>query len=110
MQLHPRFLHLRNLTNLSPHSFPHSFSQPSLVPLQAVCEIIMLERMLDGVVKGEYSLGWALLPLFRVAGAQPGLPAGVALDPQPGRPLSVPLVSGTPRYLLFRCVWVSWCV
>ena len=35
-------------------------------PLQAVVEIIMLERMLDGVIKGEYSLGWALLPLFRV--------------------------------------------
>lgn len=28
----------------------------------------MLERMLDGVIKGEYSLGWALLPLFRVRG------------------------------------------
>ena len=27
----------------------------------------MLERMLDGVIKGEYSLGWALLPLFRVS-------------------------------------------
>ena len=26
----------------------------------------MIERMLDGVIKGEYSLGWALLPLFRV--------------------------------------------
>jgi len=33
---------------------------------QAVVEVIMLERMLDGVIKGEYSLGWALLPLFRV--------------------------------------------
>eukprot|EP00955_Chlamydomonas_euryale_P068191 360045-Chlamydomonas_euryale.AAC.15 len=69
----------------------------------AVVEIIMLERMLDGVVKGEYSLGWALLPLFRVAAGQPGAPAGVELDPQPGKPLSVPLVQGTPRYLLFRC-------
>ena len=33
------------------------------------------------------------------------MPAGVALDPQPGKPLSVPLVSGTPRYLLFRNVF-----
>ncbi len=32
----------------------------------AVVEVILLERMLDGVVKGRYSLGWALLPLFRV--------------------------------------------
>ena len=34
----------------------------------AVVEVIMLERMLDGVVKGQDSLGWALLPLFRVGG------------------------------------------
>lgn len=27
------------------------------------------ERMLDGVVKGQYSLGWALLPLFKVCSA-----------------------------------------
>jgi nephrocystin-4 len=60
-----------------------------------VVEIIMVERMLDGVVKGEYSLGWALLPLFRVSGGTPG-------EAEAGRPLSVPLVSGTPRYLLFR--------
>ena len=40
--------------------------------------------------------------LKQVAGPAPGVPAGVALDPQPGKPLSVPLVSGTPRYLLFR--------
>ena len=66
----------------------------------------MLERMLDGVVKGQYSLGWALLPLFKVAAPQPGImggPAGVTLDSMPGKPLSVPMVSGTPRYLLFRC-------
>jgi nephrocystin-4 len=31
-----------------------------------VVEIIMLERMMDGVIKGEYSLGWALLPMFKV--------------------------------------------
>lgn len=37
----------------------------------AVVEVIMLERMLDGVVKGRYSMGWAQLPLFRV-----GLGAG----------------------------------
>jgi hypothetical protein len=39
---------------------------------------------------------------MQVAGPSPGMPAGVALDPQAGKPLSVPLVSGTPRYLLFR--------
>lgn len=33
----------------------------------AVVEVIMLERMLDGVVKGQFSLGWAMLPLFRVS-------------------------------------------
>lgn len=32
----------------------------------AVVEVIMMERGLDGVVKGRYSLGWALLPLFQV--------------------------------------------
>lgn len=36
----------------------------------AVVEVIMLERMLDGVVKGRYSMGWAQLPLFRVSGEQ----------------------------------------
>ena len=42
---------------------------------------------------------------LQVSGPSPGMPAGVALDPQPGKPLSVPLVSGTPRYLLFRNVY-----
>ena len=35
----------------------------------AVVEVILVERGLDGVVKGQYVLGWALLPLFRVCGA-----------------------------------------
>lgn len=37
----------------------------------AVVEVIMLERMLDGVIKGRYSLGWALLPLFKVRQPDP---------------------------------------
>jgi hypothetical protein len=32
----------------------------------AVVEVIMVERGKDGVVKGQYSLGWALLPMFQV--------------------------------------------
>lgn len=36
----------------------------------AMVEVILVERMLDGVVHGQYSLGWALLPLFRVRGAR----------------------------------------
>lgn len=73
----------------------------------AVVEVIMQERMLDGVVKGQYSLGWALLPLFRVGAPPPGaLPGQVALDTSAwGKPLSVPLVAGTPRYLLMRSVY-----
>ncbi|GFR44041.1 hypothetical protein Agub_g5201 [Astrephomene gubernaculifera] len=75
----------------------------------AVVEVIMLERMLDGVVKGQYSLGWALLPLFRVSqgAVSPGAPlsSGMQLDSAPGRPLAVPLMAGTPRYLLFRNVY-----
>lgn len=36
----------------------------------------------------------------------PGAPvSSVALDSAPGRPLAVPLVAGTPRYLLFRNVY-----
>lgn len=98
----------------------------------AVVEIIMLERMLDGVVKGRYSLGWALLPLFQVSqrwvrGAAPHQLAALApsscLAPWPhsfaggcmslqvgavapgtSTPQIVPMVSGTPRYLLMRSV------
>lgn len=33
---------------------------------QAVVEVILVERMNDGVVRGRYSLGWATLPLFKV--------------------------------------------
>lgn len=47
-------------------------NSPVCAAAQAVVEIIMLERMPDGVVRGEYSLGWALLPLFRVRGAGRG--------------------------------------
>ncbi|GLC73822.1 hypothetical protein PLESTF_001424700 [Pleodorina starrii] len=75
----------------------------------AVVEIIMLERMLDGVVKGQYSLGWALLPLFRVSQnpLPPGAPvvSGMQLDDVPGRPMAARLMAGTPRYLLFRNVF-----
>eukprot|EP00798_Chlamydomonas_sp_ICE-L_P030494 gene30494-35512_t len=58
----------------------------------AVVEVIMLERMIDGVVKGQYSLGWALLPLFKVAAPQPGIAGagGVMLDSMPGKPCSYP--------------------
>ncbi|KXZ51260.1 hypothetical protein GPECTOR_13g747 [Gonium pectorale] len=75
----------------------------------AVVEVIMLERMLDGVVKGQYSLGWAMMPLFRVSQnpLPPGAPvaSSIQLDSAPGRPLAVPLMAGTPRYLLFRNVF-----
>ncbi|KAG2438730.1 hypothetical protein HXX76_005275 [Chlamydomonas incerta] len=75
----------------------------------AVVEVIMLERMLDGVVKGQYSLGWALLPLFRVSQhpVPPGAPVtgSIQMDSSVGRPLSAPLMAGTPRYLLFRNVY-----
>ncbi|GFH08645.1 uncharacterized protein HaLaN_03636, partial [Haematococcus lacustris] len=73
----------------------------------AVVEVILLERMLDGVVRGQYSMGWALLPLFRVGvGAAGSLGGDVTLDALgSGKPLSVPLVGGTPRYLLLRHVY-----
>ncbi|GFH23920.1 uncharacterized protein HaLaN_21615, partial [Haematococcus lacustris] len=73
----------------------------------AVVEVILLERMLDGVVRGQYSMGWALLPLFRVGvGAGGSLGGAVTLDALgSGKPLSVPLVGGTPRYLLLRHVY-----
>ncbi|GIL84279.1 hypothetical protein Vretimale_15928 [Volvox reticuliferus] len=75
----------------------------------AVVEVIMLERMLDGVVKGQYSLGWALLPLFRVSQnpLPPGAPvvSSMQLDDVPGRPMAARLMAGTPRYLMFRNVY-----
>jgi hypothetical protein len=39
----------------------------------AVVEMIMMERSADGVVKGRYALGWALLPLFQVGNMHAGL-------------------------------------
>ena len=50
-----------------------------------------------------------LLPLPSPQVAAPvnqfGVPMDVQLDTQPGKPLAVPLVAGTPRYLLFRNVY-----
>eukprot|EP00967_Tisochrysis_lutea_P124092 scaffold207192_cov19-Tisochrysis_lutea.AAC.3 len=37
----------------------------------AVVEVIMMERSADGVVKGRYALGWALLPLYQVLKDRP---------------------------------------
>lgn len=35
----------------------------------------------------------------------PGMVPNIVLDSMPGKPLSVPMVAGTPRYLLFRNVY-----
>lgn len=50
---------------------------------QAVVEVILVERMNDGVVRGRYSLGWATLPLFKV---------------RPFATTSGPKVGGQPHY------------
>jgi hypothetical protein len=60
-------------------------------------ELIMVERDAAGQSAGQFSVGWAQLPLFSDAARQhhtPGSQAAAA---------TAQLMSGTPRYLLFRC-------
>jgi hypothetical protein len=58
-------------------------------------ELIMVERDAAGQSAGQFSVGWAQLPLFVDAARQ---------NPMPGsQAAAAPLMSGTPRYLLFRC-------
>jgi len=56
-------------THMHTHTSPvqHAFR------CMAVVEMIMMERSADGVVKGRYALGWALLPLFQVGNMHAGL-------------------------------------
>jgi hypothetical protein len=73
-----------------------ALQQPCAMPFAMQVEVIMVERQTAGQSAGQFSIGWAQLPLFANAaglGAMPGSQAAAA-----------PLMSGTPRYLLFRCV------
>jgi hypothetical protein len=70
------------------------------MPLQV--EVIMVERNAAGQSAGQFSIGWAQLPLFADAARLSAMPGNQAA--------AAPLMSGTPRYLLFR--WAaeqSWC-
>lgn len=61
-------------------------------------------RRSGGRIQPACACAW-LLQVAAVSLA-PGAPvSSVALDTAPGRPLAVPLVAGTPRYLLFRNVY-----
>lgn len=62
-----------------------------------------------GAPQGRYSVGWAMLPLFPSAAAlQGGAAAGgqaggaAAAGVQPGQVMVMPVLAGTPRYLMFR--------
>ena len=57
-------------------------------------EVVLVDKGPDGVIRGQYSVGWAMLPLFEL----PGAPVGAGSK----QPLHMPLMAGTPRYLMFR--------
>jgi hypothetical protein len=59
-------------------------------------EVIMVDKTPDGAPQGRYSIGWAMLPLPAAAGKRKG----------PAEPAAVPMMAGTPRYLLHR--WVTY--
>uniref|UniRef100_A0A061S1B5 Nephrocystin-4-like protein n=2 Tax=Tetraselmis sp. GSL018 TaxID=582737 RepID=A0A061S1B5_9CHLO len=67
-------------------------SDPSCL---AVAEVVMVEKLYTGVIHGEYSVGWAALPLHRhLDGSQA---AHQVLETS-----WVDIFAGTPRYLVFR--------
>lgn len=45
-------------------------SDPAAAPLAAIAELVLVERAEDGVVVGEYSAGWASIPLHLPTGAE----------------------------------------
>jgi hypothetical protein len=62
-------------------------------------ELIMVERDVAGQSAGQFSIGWAQLPLFLDAAQQ-----NLATGSQTAAAAAALLMSGTPRYLVFRCV------
>lgn len=62
------------------------------LPLRLQVEVIMVERDAAGQSAGQFSVGWAQLPLF-ADGTRPALGSQAA---------AAPVLTGTPRYLLFR--------
>lgn len=74
--------------------FHTEISDPDCV---AVAELILAERGASGVVEGEYSTGWALLPLHK------GRPSSKTIRRKKNvRAKSSPVMEGSPRYLLFQ--------
>jgi hypothetical protein len=68
-------------------------------PLQV--ELIMVERDAAGHSAGQFSVGWAQMPLFTDAARNSPIPSSQAAAAAAAA-AATPLMSGSPRYLLFR--------
>ncbi|KAK9823703.1 hypothetical protein WJX72_004791 [[Myrmecia] bisecta] len=64
----------------------------------AVVDVVLVERLEDGVIDGEYSAGWAMLPL---------LPPPLKSPQKKAVERTAGVMMGTPRYLLFQGMFLD---